>query len=386
MESVIELHYAVKRGQMGRVRELLRAGADPNATDRAGHTPLMHALKSPAASVEVVQLLLDHGCAVAAASHPDGPQHDIASVCIRGGDPLKLSLLLDRGVDIHYTDGNGYDALMDAAFSHGSDRDPRLLDLLRILIARGVALNGVSSYQESALRVLSRLGRYDAVQFLLDAGADEAQLAWTPLHRVCALGSLADVRILVERGEDLEALDWWERTPWLVAVKTGDIEKARYLVSSGADFTVTGRGGASPLDLAIESFHIPMLKWLLELGISLESASDRCVTPLMVAVQGGNMEAVDVLIASGADVNRRTGCGSALGSVSAREIALRLLGADGDPADLSFQGRRAILGLQPEPDESLFFASPEDFRAAPVARWGDDNPELDDRSLNNYTF
>ena len=376
MASAAELYYEVKRGQTARVRELLQAGAELNATDRAGYTPLMYALDSPAASVELVQLLLDHGCAVDATSHFHGADHNIASVCLRGGDPLKLTLLLDRGVDIHYTSSHGYDALMDAVFSHDSDRDPRLLDILRILIARGVALNGVSNYEESALRVLSRLGRFDAVQLLLDEGADETQLAWTPLHRAAALGSLSDVRLLVERGEDLEAVDWWERTPWLVAVKTGDIEKTLYLVSRGADFTVTGRGGKSPLDLAIESSHIPMLKWLLQLGISVESASDCCVTPLMTAVQAGNEEAVNVLIASGADVDRRTACGSALGSVKTREIALRLLGAGADPADLSFEGRRAILGLQTEPDESFFVASPEDFRAAPTARWGDDNPEL----------
>src|SRR5262249_4197302 len=154
----------------------------------------------------------------------------------------------------------------------------RLLDVLKMLIARGVALNGVSSYQESALRVLSRLGRFDAVQLLLDAGADEAQLAWKPLHSAVALGTIGDVQALVKAGEDLESLDWWGRTPWLLAVKAGDLEKARFLAECGADLTVTEKAGESPLDLAIDSFHTPMLKWLIELGISLESAADCCDT------------------------------------------------------------------------------------------------------------
>jgi ankyrin repeat protein len=379
MALPFELHRWVKRGNIARVRELLRDGAEINASDRAGCTPLMYALESPAASPELVQLLLDRGGAVSESGPVPGQHYNIVAMCLRGGDPLKLALVLDRGADLHYASSAGYDALMDAVFNRDSVRDPRLLDTLKMLIARGVALNGVSSYKESALRGLSRLGRFDAVQLLLDAGADETKLSWTPLHRAVALGALDDVKALVENGQELEAVDWWERTPWLVAVKTGDLEKARYLIDRGADFTVTGRGGASPLDLAIESFHTPMLKWLIELGISVESSADCCITPLMAAVEAGNAEAVDVLIAAGADVDRETPCGTALGSVQTREIALRLLDAGADPAHLSFEGRRAILGLEPQPDDLLFDATPEDYRAAPTACWGHHNPEMMDR-------
>ena len=54
-----------------------------------------------------------------------------------------------------------------------------------------------------------------------------------------------------------------------------------------------------------------MLKWLIELGVSVESDDDCCITPLMAAVQSGNIQAVDVLIAAGAKVDRQTACGSA---------------------------------------------------------------------------
>lgn len=118
-----------------------------------------------------------------------------------------------------------------------------------------------------------------------------------------------------------------------------------------------------------------MLKWLIELGVSVESDDDCCITPLMAAVQSGNIQAVDVLIAAGAKVDRQTACGSAPGSVQSCEIALRLLDSGVDPAILSFKSRRAILGLEPESDESLFDATPEDFRVAPTACWGEHNPE-----------
>lgn len=378
MAFPFELHREARRGNTERVHELLDGGAEVNATDPAGNTPLVYALKSPAAPVELVRLLLDRRGTVPEIHRFEGAQN-IASVCLRGGDPAKLAAVLERGVSLHYSGNAGYDALLDAVFSRRANRDPHLLDVLKILIDRGVPLNRVSSYQESALRVLSRLGRFDAVKLLLDAGADELQLAWTPLHRAVALEDIAEVRALVEDGADLESRDWWERTPWLVAVKTGDLAKARYLVDCGADFTVTGRGGESPLNLAIESFHTSMLRWLVEFGVSVESGADCCITPLMNAVEAGNTEAVDVLIAAGADVDRKTACGTALRSVRTREVAVRLLEAGADPVELSFEGRRALLGLEPEPHELLFDATPEDFRAAPTARWGDHNPERMDQ-------
>src|SRR5215813_4048204 len=107
------------------------------------------------------------------------------------GDPQRVRALIEAGADVRYKRGHGYDALLDAVYGRDVTRDPRLLELLALLVAHGVDLSGVSSYGESGLRVLSRLGRFDAVRVLLEAGADKRQLEWTPLMEAVALGSLA---------------------------------------------------------------------------------------------------------------------------------------------------------------------------------------------------
>ena len=142
------------------------------------------------------------------------------------GDPQKAQTMIEGGADLHYKREHGYDALLDAVHGRDVARDPRLLELLALLAAHGVNLSGVSAYGESGLRVLSRLGRFDGVRLLLDAGADRSQLEWTPLMEAVALGSLADVQAALGQGAVLEARDWWERTAWLLALLAGDLAKA----------------------------------------------------------------------------------------------------------------------------------------------------------------
>jgi ankyrin repeat protein len=53
------LHKAAFAGDVERVKELLKKGADPNTKDKKGRTPLHAAAYK--GHVEVVKLLLEHG-------------------------------------------------------------------------------------------------------------------------------------------------------------------------------------------------------------------------------------------------------------------------------------------------------------------------------------
>jgi ankyrin repeat protein len=293
---------------------------------------------------------------------------------LRRGDLAELSALVEAGADIRYTREGGYDALIDSV--HGElTREPRLLDLLRSLISLGVELDGVTDYQESALRVLSRIGRFDAVRLLLDAGANRALLAWTPLMEAVAIGSLGEVQALIRDGAALEDTDWWSRTAWLVALLVGDLEKAQLLRACGANLHARGRCGRPALFYAIEGEHPDVLRWLLELGQDVEGSDEFEVTALMTAVELDADECVQVLLAAGADPDRMSESGSVLSRAGSQGIAKRLLDAGADPAELSSQGRRALVGLAPEPDAARLDVAAADFRRAATRRFGTANPE-----------
>jgi ankyrin repeat protein len=291
------------------------------------------------------------------------------------GDPARVAALIAQGADLHYTRDHGYDALLDAV--HGRDIvvDDRLLDLLRVLIANGVRLNGVSSYQESGVRVLSLVGRFDALRLLLDAGADETQLGWTPLIRAVAIGSLGDVERLLESGASLEETDWWSRTAYLVALLAGDLEKVEALVRRGADVHARGRCAQPPLFYAVRGRHADVVTWLLAHEQGVDQTDQFEGTALMEAVEYGDIPCVDLLIARGANVDRKTPSGSVLSHARSREVALRLLDAGADPGELAAAVRRSMVGLPPNSDPSLLDASPEEFSRARSRRFGVANPE-----------
>src|SRR5216683_576089 len=240
------------------------------------------------------------------------------------GDPQRVLALIEAGVDIHYKREHGYDAVIDAVHGRDVARDTRLLELLALLVAHGVNLSGVSAYGESGLRVLSRLGRFDAVRVLLDAGADKRQLEWTPLMEAVALGSLAEVRAALEMGALLEERDWWSRTAWLIAVLVGDLDKVKSLLEWGADPNARGRCGRPPLFYAIQNHHLDVLAWLLDRGTDAYQVDDFGTTSLIEAVECDDLDCVKILLDAGADVEANAN-GTALSRARSREIVIRLL-------------------------------------------------------------
>jgi ankyrin repeat protein len=122
-----ELTEAGRRGELGRLRSLLAAGADANARDQYGSTPLHSAVSW--GDREIASLLLDHGADVHARGWEGWtPMHTAAGM----GNPGVIGLLLDRGAEIDARDNAGW----------------------------------------TPLHLAARLGRAEVASYLLDHGAD----------------------------------------------------------------------------------------------------------------------------------------------------------------------------------------------------------------------
>lgn len=301
--------------------------------------------------LDILTCLHAHGAEVDAPFKYGGASHTPLRMALGAGRLDKARWLVAAGAHLRYS-WDGYTALLDAIHHHDVRRDEQLLATLQWLIDEGVDLNSITSYGESGLRVLSRLGRFDAVTQLVVSGADAQQLGFTPLHWAVAAGTLDELRQALEAQPELaEQRDRWSRTPLLLSVQTGDVAKFELLRAYGADMQAAGRCGKTLLQHAVDMDDRAMLTHLLGLGLDMEQTDDFGHTALTYAAQERAAQAVDLLLRAGAVVDGGPDSNlNALYHADCAAVARRLLDAGASPAHLTREGTRAILGFRGEDD------------------------------------
>ncbi len=287
---------------------------------------------------------------------------------IRSGNIELVTHLIEAGADVKYIRKHNYDALIDAVFSRNLT-----VTLVELLIQNGVNPSGVSTFGESALSVASNQGRFDVIDTLLKSGADESILKWTALMKAIALGSLSDCKELLKTNADLNARDSWERTPWLLTLQTGDVNKAILLLETGANKEDRGRCGKLPLVYAIENNHLELLHWLLSEGFDPDMVDDYQESALMKAAGAGTSESVKILLEAGANafLENHTQT-TAIQSASTVDVARLLISAGADLNDIDDEVRAALTKL---PNDEKLLVEEEEFKLNMHRRFGNGNPQ-----------
>lgn len=237
-DASLGMREILRRGDETALRRTLSVPGWAESRDREGNTPLI--LAAQLGSAEMVRQLLEAG------ADPTATNRAGATALVRAAtDPAKVRLLLEQGAKAEVATALGHTPLMLAA------RSPEALESVRLLLQHGANPKSRSVY-----------------------GA-------TPLMAAVASGRIETVRLLVERGADVNAVPLPEdpgkdpiwgglRSPLMWAAYRGDTNLLAYLLDQGAD-----ANGATPFG-----------------------------TPLSHAGWGNRTEAARLLVARGADVRR----------------------------------------------------------------------------------
>ncbi|CAN0210603.1 unnamed protein product [Ectocarpus sp. 12 AP-2014] len=212
---------ASRRGHLSVVHTLLAAGADVTAVDPLGRSALGYAARG--GNVDVLEAIIGHGADVNARG--DLNETALHNAARRDGAGA-INALIEVGADINARANDGTTPLMSAAWF--SRRDPVLA-----LLERGASLTGEDSDGNTALHNVCRK-KYEGVAVVVDLllrwGADENALNAQKMspayllqdeyyeqdHWVCSRDELDRASLLLARAQVERT---WRSRSWLVMLR-----------------------------------------------------------------------------------------------------------------------------------------------------------------------
>lgn len=345
------LHTAANRGQLVVAQFLLANGAEVDAKNNSNETPLHVAARG--GHKAMVELLLSHKANVKAAdNNGQTPLHLAAG----NGFRSVAEVLLAHGADVNAKTGtgstpllmaaaNGFRSVAELLLAHGADVNASTSDVrsandkvlfrgtpLHVAVARGdqalvelllASKADVTAAEQSGrtpLDIAAGAGNLAIASTLLSHGADvnaknsgTDSKGWTPLH--CAVNSNQKemVALLLKNKADPNArmdTGWGEEargyTPLLKATGNGHTDIVDLLLASGADPNLRNATRAPILNAMYNVNPAPrlqMLKSLLQHGAAVDVRATDGKTPLFLAADLGDKDAMALLLANKADVN-----------------------------------------------------------------------------------
>jgi len=345
-DGTTALHWAARRGDAELVQMLVSAGANVRATTRLGsYTPLMMAAQ--AGHSAAVAALLAGGADVEAASTTGTTPLMFAA---QSGDTRTVTMLVEGGARIDARESAMEQTpLMFAAANNRTD-------VVKLLIARGADKAATSRVTDLNKLSMGGFGggrrgtggAPTAGNRPVDVAGVTRQYRYnelvgtsggiTPLQLAARQGFFDTVKALVEAGADVNQRNPGDQsTALVVATVNGHFDVGVYLLEHGADPNLATDNGLAPLYgtlnvqwapkanypqprayLQQSVTHIEFMKQLLARGadpnrrlvrkiwysgynFDLAGIDEVGATPFWRAAYGGDLEAMNLLLAAGAD-------------------------------------------------------------------------------------
>lgn len=327
------LTLAAQSGNLNLVRALIEGGADVNGVklERAGvQSPLFAAVER--GSLEVARYLLDCGAKVDCRAQPSSRALTALARATRVGDLKMVQLLLDSGAFVdsaYHTRNSPLYQLINWYGSREYNQQDRL-HILELLIKARVFINAIVSDHESlnsdeddadeddadeddedeespgpdnlwprnALELSAVRGSPEIITALLASGA---RMSDRTILFASRSGSSDCVSLLLKRRSQTSKPLLYAYQVLQEVVRSGEVDVVRALLQAGAmtDQTVAGSNDCiSDYESQYDSDHDSEDEISLTQDIATYES-----TPLELAVKGGNIQLVRLLLAAGATIS-----------------------------------------------------------------------------------
>ena len=164
----------------------------------------------------------------------------------------------------------------------------------------------IKDIKEYLLFTISKLGKKEAIKYLLDSRVDIKKKldedGWTALMLASQNGRKEMCELLIEKGADVNAVSI-RGTALMVAAEEGNKEVCELLIEKGAEINAVNEFGTTALMFAAKEGNKEVCQLLVEKGLEVNTADKYGITAFMRAANRGNKEVCQLLIEKGADVN-----------------------------------------------------------------------------------
>jgi ankyrin repeat protein len=252
------------------------------------------------------------GCCIAVflLGSSSGPAHAAAPLvdAAMNGDQEAVRALIRETVDINATQPDGMTALHWAV--HRDD-----LDTADLLLRAGADFRAANRAGATPMYLATVNGSAAMIERLLEAGEDPNAVLTSEAETVLMLtahtGNPEAVEVLLDHGADVNAKQVRGQTAVMWAAAEGHAEVIEVLAAHGADLSAASvestkperrpAGGMTALLFAARQGHLDAARALLDAGADINQASADSTSPLLIAVVNGHYELADELLERGAD-------------------------------------------------------------------------------------
>ena len=306
------------------IETLLANGADPNEADEYERYPLN--IAAAYCTVEIVQELISSGAHAEAATKEHCTALQAAARREIGGLPI-IKALLEANAPVSSIDPGKAAALNEALSffetwgrSHYEEcgkfaNSTSITDVLstgpgavvKILLANLPEEKADDSRYGLLVQMACMAGDQDCVELLLQRGIDvngSGNYYGTALQAASRAGKIEIVERLLNSGADVNILDGVHGTALRAATLGGHEDLVRSLIARGGDVSLRYKDrGESILHLALESGNHAIFKALLIAGADMNTKISNQRHILVAACKHGDTTLVELLLASGVNVN-----------------------------------------------------------------------------------
>uniref|UniRef100_A0A671YLX3 Ankyrin repeat domain 52 n=1 Tax=Sparus aurata TaxID=8175 RepID=A0A671YLX3_SPAAU len=287
------LHRAAASQNQRAVELLLKHGAEVNTRDKFWHTPLHMAAAKWAAGCALA--LIPHVCSLDVADRSGRtPLHHAA----HSGHGEMVNLLLSKGANLSAKDKKERQAIHWAAYlGH--------VEVVKLLLSHSADVMSKDKRGYTPLHAASASGQLDVVKYLmrLIVEIDEPNaFGNTALHMACYTGQDSVATELVNCGANINQANHHGSTPLhLAAASSSGVLCLELLINNGADVNVQNKEGKSPLHMAAMHGRFTGSQIIIQNGAEIDCVDIYGNTPLHVAARYGQELLISTLLTNGAD-------------------------------------------------------------------------------------